>query len=282
VKLIIAKTAGFCMGVQRAVDMALEAAQLDDSAVKTLGPLIHNPQVLSFLKTKEIEAVDRIPTAGSGTILIRAHGVPPIVKSALEESDFKVIDATCPRVIKVQTIIDKFVKKGYASIIIGDKNHPEVVGLLGYAGENGYVVEGIDALARLPVFEKAIIVAQTTQNTADYATIKAWAEQKRPLYKIFHTICDSTEKRQEEVRCLAATVDIILIIGGYNSGNTKRLFEIAKQLGKPAFHIETEADLDYSHLSGAQSIGISAGASTPEWIIKRVCQALKEKCFKEN
>jgi 4-hydroxy-3-methylbut-2-enyl diphosphate reductase len=279
VKLIAAKTGGFCMGVQRAVNMALSAANSDGAPVKTLGPLIHNPQVLRFLKTKHIEAVEQIPSSGPGIILIRAHGVPPLIKSMLEESKFKVIDATCPRVIKVQTIIDKFVKQGFASIIIGDKNHPEVVGLLGYAAENGYVVENIDSLIRLPVFEKAIIVAQTTQNTAEYSKIKEWANKNRPHYKVFNTICDSTEKRQDEVRCIAASVDAILIIGGYNSGNTQRLFEIAKQINSNAFHIETEADLDYTLLAGANSIGISAGASTPDWIINRVCQALKENCF---
>jgi 4-hydroxy-3-methylbut-2-enyl diphosphate reductase len=262
--------------------MALDAAKSGSTPVKTLGPLIHNPQVLNFLKTKDIDAIDRIPTNGSGTILIRAHGVPPSTKRTLENSNFKVIDATCPRVIKVQTIINKFATKGYTSIIVGDKNHPEVIGLLGYAGDRGYVVESLDALKRLPLFEEAIIVAQTTQNTVDYARIKIWAEKERPHYKVFDTICDSTEKRQEEVRCLAETVDVILIIGGYNSGNTQRLFEIAKQLGKPAFHIETEADLDYTFLFEAKCVGISAGASTPEWIINRVCQALKDNCFKES
>jgi 4-hydroxy-3-methylbut-2-enyl diphosphate reductase len=158
-KILIAKTAGFCMGVRRAVEMVLEAPEKHEGPICTYGPLIHNPQVLGLLEEKGITVCDRIPPWGRGTILIRAHGVPPDAKDGLAAAGFKVIDATCPRVIRVQTIIRKHAAKGYASIIIGDREHPEVIGLKGYAGENGYVAATLEDLQQLPRFEKAIIVA---------------------------------------------------------------------------------------------------------------------------
>ena len=274
-KILIAKTAGFCMGVRRAVEMVLEAPDKHQGPICTFGPLIHNPQVLGLLAEKGISICDRIPPAGNGTVLIRAHGVPPQDKQALGEAGFNVIDATCPRVIRVQTIIRKHTAKGYASIIIGDRDHPEVIGLKGYAGEKGYVAASLEELRQLPVFDKAIIVAQTTQNTRLYEAVKGWAEATVPHYKIYDTICDSTEKRQAEVQCLASQVDAVVVVGGRESGNTQRLYEIARNSGKPAFHVETEEELDLEVLKHFRHIGITAGASTPNWQIKKVCRALE-------
>ena len=277
-KILIAKTSGFCMGVRRAVEMVLDAPDEHHNPIYTYGPLIHNPQVLDLLQSKDIKILQEIPARGSGTVLIRAHGVPPDTKQDLKEADFKVIDATCPRVIKVQTIIRKHAKRNYASIIIGDKNHPEVIGLLGYARRRGYVVGCMEELEALPSFENAIIVAQTTQNTRLFESVKIWAAAKHPHYKIFNTICDSTERRQAEVKRLAEAVDAVIVVGGRSSGNTRRLAEIARQTGKPAYHIESESDLDTIDsdvLSSARHIGITAGASTPNWIIKKVYRALE-------
>jgi len=277
-KILIAKTSGFCMGVRRAVEMVLDAPDQQTNPIYTYGPLIHNPQVLNLLQSKDITILDQIPARGSGTVLIRAHGVPPTTKQALKDADFKVIDATCPRVIKVQTIIRKHAKKNFAAIILGDRDHPEVIGLLGYAGQNGYVVGSLEELEALPVFENAIIVAQTTQNTQLFETVKNWAARKHPHYRIFNTICDSTERRQAEVKRLAESVDAVIVVGGQNSGNTRRLAEIARQTGKPAYHIESEKDLqtlDLDMLGSARYIGITAGASTPNWIIKKVYRQLE-------
>ena len=164
-KILLAKTAGFCMGVRRAVEIVLDAPSKHENPICTYGPLIHNPQVLNLLEEKGISILNNIPDHGSGTVLIRAHGVPPRTKGNLKKAGFKIIDSTCPRVIKVQTIIRKHAKQNYASIIIGDKDHPEVIGLLGYAGEKGCVVDNLNDLDSLPSFDRAIIVAQTTQNT---------------------------------------------------------------------------------------------------------------------
>jgi 4-hydroxy-3-methylbut-2-enyl diphosphate reductase len=282
-KILIAKTAGFCMGVRRAVEMVMDSPEEKEQPVYTFGPLIHNPQVLSLLEEKGIRALTDIPEHGSGTVLIRAHGVPPETKSRLQSAGFEVIDATCPRVIKVQTIIRKHAKKGYASIIVGDRDHPEITGLLGYAGEKGIVVGSMQELEALPAFDQAIIVAQTTQNTQLFDRVRRWAAEKHPHYKIFDTICDSTERRQAEVKRLAGEVDAVIVVGGLHSGNTRRLTEIAAQSGKPAYHIETEEDLDQLELkeiSANRLIGITAGASTPNWVIKRVYRALEAIRFK--
>ncbi|MDJ0885749.1 MAG: 4-hydroxy-3-methylbut-2-enyl diphosphate reductase [Desulfobacterales bacterium] len=274
-KIILAQTAGFCMGVRRAVELVMEAPEQHDPPICTYGPLIHNPQVLELLDEKGITALDAVPDKGRGTVLVRAHGVPPEIKTDLNRAGYAVIDATCPRVIRVQTIIRKHSNKGYAVIIIGDRDHPEVIGLLGYAGEEGHVAASLAELRDLPPFEKAIVVAQTTQNTRTFEEIRAWVQAHRPHYKLFATICDSTEKRQAEVKCMAALVDAVVVVGGKDSGNTQRLFEIARATGKPAYHVETEEELDLEALSGMQCVGVSAGASTPNWQIRKVCRALE-------
>ncbi len=281
-KILLAKTAGFCMGVRRAVEMALDAPNKHENPIYTYGPLIHNPHILNLLKEKGISVIDDMPDHGSGTVLIRAHGVPPQAKEKLEKAGFTIIDATCPRVIKVQTIIKKHVKQGYTPIIIGDKDHPEVVGLLGYSDGKGYVIDNINELDSLPSFEKAIIVAQTTQNIHFFEEVKKWANKKFPHYKIFDTICDSTSKRQAEVKQIAKSVDAVIVVGGYNSGNTKRLVEIAKESGKPSYHIESENELDLKALASAKSIGLTAGASTPNWITKRVYRTLESLFLKKK
>lgn len=282
-KILIAKTAGFCMGVRRAVEMVMDTPGEQQRPIYTFGPLIHNAQVLDLLEGKGISILTEIPDSGSGTVLIRAHGVPPKTKLQLKKAGFSVIDATCPRVIKVQSIIGRHAKKGYASIIIGDKDHPEVIGLLGYAGPNGHVAGSFEELTSLPHFKQAIVVAQTTQNTQFFETVKNWVRENHPTYKIFDTICDSTERRQAEVKRLSAEVDAIIVVGGRNSGNTQRLAEIAGSSGKPTYRVETEEDLDtldLKELNALQLIGITAGASTPNWIIKRVYKALEALRYK--
>jgi 4-hydroxy-3-methylbut-2-enyl diphosphate reductase len=275
-KFIIAKTGGFCMGVRRAVELALDAPAKYQKPIYTFGPLIHNPQVLALFAEKGVRILKHIPEKGHGTVLIRAHGVPPSAKRQLVDAGFKVIDATCPRVVKVQSIIKSRARKGYAVIIIGDPDHPEVVGLLGHAGERGQVVESLEALKSLPDFERAIIVAQTTQNLREYRQIKQWTERHHPHYMVFDTICDSTERRQAEVRRIADRADAVIVVGGKNSGNTQRLAEIVEHVDKPVYPIETEDELDPAALSQYNTIAVTAGASTPGWIIKRVLRTVDQ------
>jgi 4-hydroxy-3-methylbut-2-enyl diphosphate reductase len=291
VKITLAKTAGFCMGVRRAVELALDAPGQYPQPIYTFGPLIHNPQVLDLFKEKGIGVMRDLPDAPEvhraapdptaddipcGTVIIRAHGVPPETRGRLEAVGYRVIDATCPRVIRVQTIIRVHHRKGYGTIIVGDADHPEVVGLKGYAGDRGHVVKDLEELTALPVFDKAIVVAQTTQNTRAYQEIEAWLSEHQPHYKFFNTICDSTAKRQEEVRCLADQADAVVVVGGKESGNTQRLAELVRQSGKPAYHVETEAELDPHTMGDYERVAVTAGASTPNWIIKRIFRSLEK------
>jgi len=274
-KLTLAKTAGFCMGVRRAVDMVLDASNRSDGSVSTYGPLIHNSQVLDILKNKGITILDQIPESGQGTVLIRAHGVPPQDKLSLEQAGYNVVDATCPRVIKVQTIIHKYAKSGFNSLILGDVDHSEVKGLMGYTQGNGHVIQDIADLKKLPEFHKAILVAQTTQNHDLFSQVAAYIEKNHPHYLIFNTICDSTSKRQAEVKEIAKHSDAVVVVGGKNSGNTKRLAQIVSQQHIPSYHIETEDELPELEFQDYQHVGITAGASTPNWIINRVCHHLE-------
>ncbi len=281
-KITIAQTAGFCMGVRRAVEMVLDTPGKHEGPIYTYGPLIHNPQVLDLLAEKGITVLSDIPSKGVGTVLIRAHGVPPEKKEKLVQAGFTVLDATCPRVIRVQVIIKKHAKKGYTTIIVGNRDHPEVIGLMGYAGPDRHVVDSLEELETLPSFAKAVVVAQTTQNEQLYGKIEKWVDRTHPHYKIFTTICNSTSKRQAEVSHLAVATDAMVVVGGRESGNTRRLADIAGKTGKPVQQIETEEDLDLSVFENATHVGITAGASTPNWMITRVFRTLEKMSVKKG
>jgi 4-hydroxy-3-methylbut-2-enyl diphosphate reductase len=274
-KLTLAKTAGFCMGVRRAVEMVLDASNRSEGTVCTYGPLIHNSQVLEILRNKGIYILDQLPEKGQGTVLIRAHGVPPQDKLHLEQAGFHVIDATCPRVIKVQTIINKYAKSGFNTLILGDVDHSEVKGLMGYTQGKGHVIQNISDLKNLPEFPKAIMVAQTTQNHDLFSQVSSYIESNHAHYLIFNTICDSTSKRQAEVKEIAKQSDAVVVVGGKNSGNTRRLAQIVDQQNIQSYHIETEKELPEIEFQDYKRVGITAGASTPNWIINRVCHHLE-------
>jgi 4-hydroxy-3-methylbut-2-enyl diphosphate reductase len=274
-KLKLAKTAGFCMGVRRAVDMVLDAANKQQGPIYTYGPLIHNPQVLEILAEKGVTVFDDTSDAKPGSVVLRAHGVPPQAKQALIDAGLRIIDATCPRVIRVQTIISKYARQGYTAIIVGDKDHPEVAGLLGYAKGAGCVIGHPDDLDKLPSLERAIVVAQTTQDGHLFDSIARTIAGRFPHFKVFNTICDSTLKRQAEVREMAKSVGAVVVVGGRNSANTQRLALVAEQEGVPAFHVESEAELACEAIEPLDSVGITAGASTPNWVIKKVYRTLE-------
>ncbi len=274
-KVIISKKAGFCMGVRRAVDLTLDLVNQRKDQIATFGPLIHNPQVLDVLQDKNVSVLKSIPEHGEGTIIIRAHGVPPQEKEQLKKAGFEVKDATCPRVLKVQAIIKKHKKEGMACVIIGDRNHAEVEGLMGYAGNNSFVVSNEDDAKSIEITKKYIIVSQTTQDEPSFIKLTRIITQRFPIGKIFNTICDSTHRRQREVRSLCNKVDAVVVVGGKNSANTTRLSEIARDMGRPVFLIESEDELDPKQLGDFDTIGVTAGASTPTWMINRVVRALE-------
>jgi 4-hydroxy-3-methylbut-2-enyl diphosphate reductase len=274
-KVILAKSAGFCMGVRRAVETTLEVVQKNDSGVATYGPLIHNPQVLDLLKERGVRILKKIPDQESGTVIIRAHGIPPTEKMQLQNAGANVEDATCPHVVKVQVIIGKYQKQGYATVIIGDRNHAEVEGLMGFAGSKGTVVSNEEDVRNLSLETPFIIVSQTTQDETAFEKLSSMILDRFPSGKVFNTICDATHKRQEEVRNLCAKVEAMVVVGGKNSANTLRLGEIAKSMGCPVYLVETEEELDLQSLAKYDCVGVTAGASTPTWMINRVIRILE-------
>ncbi|MEJ2023685.1 MAG: 4-hydroxy-3-methylbut-2-enyl diphosphate reductase [Deltaproteobacteria bacterium] len=274
-KVKLASTAGFCMGVRRAMEVTLEAANHSQGPLYTFGPLIHNRQVMDLLERKGIRTVYDLGRFSKGEIVIRAHGIPPDQRRLLKESGLKIIDGTCPRVARVQAIIRYHSKKGRAAIIVGDREHAEVIGLMGYAHGPVYVIGSEEEVADLPKGLSYFVAAQTTQDEKTYDNITRAILDRFPETEIFNTICDATHQRQEEVRALARLVDGMVVVGGFHSGNTRRLVQIAQDEGLLTFHVETERDLDPKDLSGMETVGVTAGASTPNWLIKNVVKKIE-------
>ena len=274
-KVILAKTAGFCMGVQRAVDTTLKLVQEEDR-VATFGPLIHNPQVLEQLREEGVIVLDEIPQKQEGVIVVRAHGIPPSQKHQLESSGAKIHDATCPRVMKVQAIIGKYKKRHFFTIIIGDKNHAEVIGLMGYAEPEVAVVSDKSDIENLMIPSPYIVVSQTTQDEVKFKELTDQILQRFPDGKIFNTICDSTHNRQAEVREICQKVDAMIVVGGKGSANTQRLGQIAEEMNIPVFVVETKKNLNLKDFDKFERVGISAGASTPTCVIDEIVSVLKD------
>lgn len=274
-KVILANSAGFCMGVRRAVDITIDIAQKADGKVATYGPLVHNSQVLDMLNKRGVKALNELPSQYSGTIIIRAHGVPPATKEILYDSGAHVEDATCPHVRKIQVIITKYKALGYSIIILGNRNHAEVIGLNGYAGDYGMVVSSEQDIANIEINGPYIIVCQTTLKKETYEHFKQEILARFPEGQIFNTICEATHKRQAEVRELCRVVEAIIVVGGRNSANTQNLGEIAKEMGLQVYMAERIADLDLSEFAKYSCVGVTAGASTPSWITEQIVNELK-------
>jgi (E)-4-hydroxy-3-methyl-but-2-enyl pyrophosphate reductase len=276
----LAKTAGFCMGVRRAVDIVLDIAQHEiRRRIYTYGPLIHNPQTIELLKNRgvvPVENIEEIQDRENAILIIRAHGIAPAERKKIMESGVEIIDAACPKVGYVQSIIKKHAALDYTVVIVGDKEHPEVDGLLGYAGGRGIIISSLDDVDELPSFDKVCVVAQTTQDSENYGKI---VEKIKNVYLhaiIFNTICSSTEQRQAEVIAMASEMDAMFIVGGKNSANTRRLAHLARKQQTPSFHIETPAEMENINFGPYNRVGVSAGASTPNWIIDRVMDKIVE------
>ncbi len=275
-RVIVAKTAGFCMGVRRAMDILLDAAnEKSDGKVYTDGPLIHNPQVLEYLEKRDIHVVRGQTDLSKSTVVIRAHGITPTRRKEIEDLGAKVCDATCPHVMRVQSIIKKYAAQGYSTVIVGDKGHAEVIGLLGYAEGKGHVVQELDEIEQLPPMDKVCVVAQTTQDRRMFKEAIDRLKKRYSNCESFETICSSTYKRQDEIISLSKTVDAMIVVGGRGSANTTRLVKICESQGTPTFHVETDIELDLGKFKDFNTIGVTAGASTPNWMIKRVVEKIR-------
>lgn len=288
-KVIRARVLGYCMGVRRAIDSAVKALSLDNEngRVFTLGPLIHNPVALSALAEKGLLVLDEEHInclKSSDTVIIRAHGVPPRLDKMLHEKACTVINSTCPRVTISQKRAADYVKQGYTVILAGDKNHGEVIGIAGYATEAGdsnhfilvqNKVEMEEAIYNkmVPV-DKVVLLSQTTFSPSEFEAISSVLKAHVATVEIFNTICPATRERQEALQELAKDVDGIVVIGGKNSANTKRLFISAQKLSGNACYIETPDELPESFFK-LEKVGITAGASTPDEVIEAVEKKLQ-------
>lgn len=284
-KIIVANTAGFCMGVRRAVDLALEHTSGTGPPVYTLGKLIHNRPAVELLSNRGARELDdsREPEPGS-KVLVRAHGVPPGKVERYAERGHEIVDGTCPKVKTVHRVITKYRGMGYHIVISGDKGHAEVIGLLGYAGDAGHLIQTPDDVDRLPAMEKLCLVSQTTFDKELFESIAARVRERFMGSDVVvkKTICSATERRQGETRELARSVDAMIVVGGKDSANTLRLASIATESGTPTQHVEAEKEIDWAAIADAETIGVTAGASTPHWMIKRVVEHLQLLARRES
>lgn len=270
----VAAHAGVCYGVERALDLAYGAAQSAPKPVRTLGPLIHNPIVVDELAEGGIAPVDELDGATSGSVIIRAHGVVPSVIDDAKRRGLHVIDATCPYVKRVHRAAEKLVREGYQLIVVGESGHPEVEGIMGHADDTAVTVSCVDDLASVELQRRVGVVVQTTQTVATLTDIVDELLIRSDEVRVINTICSATQERQEAASDLAARVDVMVVIGGKNSGNTRRLVEICRERCDRTYHIEDAAELSLPMFSGAMHIGVTAGASTPASHIQRAVLAI--------
>ena len=277
-KVSLAKKTGFCFGVKRAVDMA-EVALEDNSSIASLGSIIHNEQVVRDLSKKGLKVVKDIDDVKADAVVISSHGISPVVTKRILGRGIKPIDTTCPFVLKAQNIAKAMSNASYNVIIVGDADHPEVKALVDFVSTRVYVAKDKKEAKALKLHpgERFVIISQTTQATNNFLdVVKAVSEKNPKEIKIFNTICKDAEERQKAARVIASSVDLMLVIGGKHSANTRRLFKVCKSILSNTRFVQTEKDLKRSWFKGASSVGITSGASTPDWIVKKVSSKVKQ------
>lgn len=272
-KVIVARNAGFCRGVRRAVKIARHVAS-EEGSVRTDGPLIHNQEMMRQLEQEGVHETDSPHDMESGTLLIRAHGIPPIRRREFRGLPVRLVDATCPDVAQIQAHIKKYSKQGYAIIIFGDHGHAEVLGLQGYATNGCHVVSEAADVDELPAMPKVCLVSQSTQFPAAFEEVAQRVRTRFHDAVVLATICDSTRERQSEVVEIAERADVVVVVGGRHSANTCRLVEMARAL-KPTVHVQTADELQPVDFEGFVTAGLTAGASTPGFMIDEVRRRLE-------
>ena len=273
----LAKTAGFCFGVKRAVDTVYQQIeQYRGKKIFTYGPIIHNEEVIKDLRSHGVEVLndeEELKTADADVVVIRSHGVAKYIYDILEERGITCVDATCPFVKKIHKIVAEKSAEGSYIVIVGNGEHPEVQGIRGWAGEQVTVVQTPEDAERFELpdkDQKVCIVAQTTFNYNKFKELVEIISKKRYDIVVLNTICNATKERQNEARQIAARVDAMVVIGDKRSSNTQKLFEICKEECLNTYYIQTLDDLDINQLRSVESVGITAGASTPNKIIEEV------------
>lgn len=273
-KIELAENYGFCFGVKRAIKIAEE-----NKESVTYGPLIHNYKEIARLdRDFKVGLIEDFSSFKAGDkVIVRTHGIVKGELEALQSSGVNVIDATCPFVTKPQEIAQEMSEKGYDVIIFGDEAHPEIKGVKSYATHGATVVTNIKELEQLKLREKIALISQTTRKVESYLEIANYLIPRHKEVRVFNTICNATFDNQVAVRNLSSSADVMIIIGGKNSSNTKQLFNIAQESCKDSYHIEDENEIDFSWFKDKNFCGISAGASTPDWIIQNVIDAIKKR-----
>ena len=286
-KVIRAKSAGFCWGVERAIQIAREEAQGGKRRVYTDGPLIHNRQMMNALSKEDVrevgdyqskEELDLEKTEEKeSVVVVRAHGISPQRRDYLKGLGLPFRDGTCPDVGIIAGKVKSHAEKGYRVVIFGDPDHPEVIGLMGYAQGRGHVVHSPEDLKNLPdLGDKVAMVSQSTMFTHEFKALTSELAEKYPSLIVFDTICGATKERQSDlVELVKEGADAIVVIGGKHSANTRKLAKLASSYDRPTFHVETAEDLDSEMLKEFSTVGVTAGASTPEFIIRSVCEKLE-------
>lgn len=274
-KIYVAEYAGYCFGVKRAVETAENIIEESKSKnIYSLGPLIHNPQVVEKFNKKGLRIIDNIDEIDNGKIVIRSHGIPKSLEDRIHDLNHELVDCTCPYVKSVHKKVYDYYAKGYKIVIVGDKNHPEVIGINGWCNNDAIIINTENEAKNISFFDKICIVSQTTNTLEKFNKISSIINNKGIEVKIFNTICNATNQRQTACEKLAKKVEVMIVIGGYHSSNTNKLVEISKKYCSNVYHIETFKDLSLQELSKFNTIGITAGASTPDWIIKEVVDTM--------
>ncbi|MBC5713648.1 4-hydroxy-3-methylbut-2-enyl diphosphate reductase [Roseburia sp. BX1005] len=281
--VILAKSAGFCFGVKRAVDKVYEEAEKNQVPVYTYGPIIHNEEVVNDLEKRGVHAIldtSELKDLQKGIVVIRSHGVEKGVYDTIKSEGFTVVDATCPFVLKIHRIVEEYSKKDYHIIIIGNDSHPEVEGIKGWSDPaKTTVLQTREEAEKLnfQIGEKVCIVSQTTFNYNKFQELVEIIQKKGYDIVVLNTICNATEERQTEAAEIASEVDAMIVIGGRHSSNTQKLFEICKKECENTYYIQTLDDLDMSVFQSIDNVGITAGASTPNKIIEEVQKNVRSK-----
>lgn len=276
-RVILARSAGFCFGVRRAVEQAEKCAR-ENASVCTLGPIIHNRFVTDRLLSMGVRRADSVEEANAHTVIIRSHGVPPEVEAELRGKCARVVDVTCPYVKKIQNIAAEAAAEGRRVVIIGEREHPEVIGINGYCGGQAAVINGLEEAQELDLRgEKLCVVAQTTANKKKWQEIVEFLLKCGYNMQVHNTICGATAKRQEEAAKLAAESDAMIVVGCRESSNTRKLYEICLRLCERTYAVESADELSALEIDCSMSIGITAGASTPDWVIKEVIDKMSER-----
>jgi 4-hydroxy-3-methylbut-2-enyl diphosphate reductase len=276
VEIIVARHMGFCGGVKRAVEMARSTAEGAGGAVFTWGPLIHNPQVVDRLEQAGVQVAGEVNDLAGEAFVVSAYGVEHAVLDAARDKGMRVIDATCPVVIRAHSLAFKLVEEGYQLIVVGDHGHPEMVTLKEVLGDKVTIVHDRDEARAVKLRGKIGILSQTTQSMENFSQIVADLALRTKELKVVNTLCPAITVRQEEAQQLVSEVDALVVIGGHHSANTTRLWEIGREHGLPTYHIEVPAEIDPGWFAGVRKVGVMSGASTPEWIIAEVVDRLQE------